>query len=164
VEQGQGKEEGNIDKGIRMNRDTTSARIMAGRQLVLPVLDNGTEGMKKACRDGHCVPFIIGGGVMPDVVEVGVLADPKGGGGIDHLAKVQQKRVQTDRHFPIPSPIPTFWFHCMESSNCGSLCLGSSYRCQNVRNTADFMISGVGSAFLQAPGVLTTRESDMDQL
>ena len=141
--------------------DTTSARIMAGRQPVLSVPAKGTEGMKKACRDGHFVPFIIGGGVMPDVVEVGVLADPKGAGVSTTSQRYSRKEYRQTDVFPIPSPIPTFWFHCMGSSNCGSLCLGSSYRRQNVWNTADFMISGVGSVFLQTPRVLTTRESDV---
>ena len=120
-----------------------------------------------------------GGGASQCVMRCGGAAQR--GVGVDHLAQVQQKSVQTDRRFfstlshsfsysfmPVqdcvryystPSPITTLRGTVVESYNsskASNLYLESCYRRQSVQNTADFVISGDGSVILRDPWVLVT--------
>ena len=116
--------------------------------------------------DPACIPYSIMPCVVGDVpcpvlpLAVGV-GDPKGAGVSTTSQRYSRKMHRQTDVFPIPSPIPTFWFHCLGSSKCEELCLESSYRRYFVRFASDFVDLGVGSAFLQTPGVLTTRKSDV---
>ena len=56
---------------------------------------------------GICALLMAANGCDAGVMDGGMMR-PQGGGGTDHLAKVQQKSVQTDTHFLFtPSPFPT---------------------------------------------------------
>ena len=104
---------------MSMNRDNTLVRIMNGREIHPCTLDRGTEGMKTAFDGGLCVPYAICEW-MPEAVDGVALCDPKGAGVSTTSQRYSRKEYRQTDVFPIPSPIPTFWFHCMESSNCGS--------------------------------------------
>jgi hypothetical protein len=46
-----------------------------------------------------------GEGCLRGSEDGGMMVRPQGGGGVDHLAKVQQNKAQTDKHFSHPRGI-----------------------------------------------------------
>ena len=102
-----------------------------------------------------CAPAAMEGGVSLGV-NVARVERPQGGGGIDHLDEVQQKRAQTDTHLFCTPNIP------LSSPSKSLVCVSSmGNRRQMVRNTADVCVSFVDMKDLRTPRGVSYPDSDI---
>lgn len=116
---------------------------------------------KDGCNQGrrsYPMPSCEVGDVADDLpmmgVGGGVAGDPKGAGVSTTSRRYSRESHRQTRHFPVV-------LFPQNSRYCLSI---SPNRRQKSQNTADSGISGVFLCFCETPGVLTTRESDIDHL